>query len=160
MGKCFERKEMHCHSCGLCQHLCQCISFWVSSIPVDRAHIPQSPPSKGKGQALILSVQGSLDRSEFFFQTGAKVRNSPRVIVRQKNLQAVFSSVLFRLFGHRTFAPVEESFAEASAALPQIAPVSLSFSGLRKPEFSTLFLWLIYLILNSQACFCMHNPVP
>ena len=91
-------------------------------------------PSKGKGQALILSVQGSLNRSEFFSQTGAKVRNSPRVIVRQKNLQAVFSSVLFRLFGHRTFVPVEESFAEASAALPQIAPVPLSFSGL--PDFS------------------------
>ena len=66
-------------------------------------------PSKGKGQALILSVQGSLDRSEFFSQTGAKVRNSLRVIARQKNLQAAFSSVFFRLLGHRTFVPVEES---------------------------------------------------
>ena len=67
------------------------------------------PPSKGKGQALILSVQGSLDRSEFFSHTGAKVRNSLRVIARQKNLQAAFSDVLFRLLGHRTFVPVEES---------------------------------------------------
>ena len=95
-------------------------------------------PSKGKGQALILSVQGSLDYSEFFSHAGAKVRNSLRVIARQKNLQAAFSSVLFRLLGHRTFVPVEESFAEASAALPQIAPVPLPSSGLRKPEFVDL----------------------
>ena len=94
--------------------------------------LPQTSPSKGKGQALILSVQGSLDRSEFFSHTGAKVRNSPLaepLVI--KSLQAAFYSVRFCWLGHRTFVPVKESFAEASSALPQIAPVPLPSSGLR-----------------------------
>ena len=134
MGKCFERKEMHCHSCGLCQHLCQCISFWVFSIPVDWAHIPQSLAIERQRTGAHTVRAGKLRPLGVLLPNR---RKSPELTARHRPSEKSAGSFFFRslpLARTSDFcAGRRNSFAEASSALPQIAPVPLSFSGL--PDF-------------------------